>query len=301
MCGVVNFNLRAVGEIDFVNYARNCSYEVQVVFSFESFLDYLKVKKTEESAPEAEAESSRCFRFITQCRIVELKFFKSVSQVFVIGSVCGVYTAEHHRIYLAVTGQRFGGGALHGCHRVADACVAHGFYRGGYIAYFSGGQLAAGLGILSSHISCFNNGKFSAGCHHSHCVSGLELALDYSHIYNNAFVAVVNRVKNQSSAGLAVIGNGWRNKLYYLLKHLSAVFTGFRGYAGCFAAIQPYHIFNLRCNSVRVSRWKIDFIDYRYYLKVVVQREISVGKRLRFNALGGVYYEYRPFAGSEGA
>ena len=58
--------------MDFVNYTRRRCYEIQIIFPLQTFLDNLKVKKSEKSAAESKPKSDRCFRFKLQRRIVEL-------------------------------------------------------------------------------------------------------------------------------------------------------------------------------------------------------------------------------------
>ncbi len=47
-----------------------------------------------EAAAEAEAECDRAFRFKRQRCVIELQFFKRVTQIGIFGAVLGVNTAE---------------------------------------------------------------------------------------------------------------------------------------------------------------------------------------------------------------
>ena len=299
MSRVVYLNLTAVGEIYLVNDARYCGNKVEVVFSLKALLNYLKVEQAEESAAESEAERSRGFGLIAERSVVELELVESIAQVFIVRAVCGVDTAEYHRIYLPVAGKGLGSGIFDCCHRVADSRVADSFYARGDVADLAGAQLAPRLGELSPHIAGLDHIEFCACGHESHRVAGFNLALFYSDIDNDALVAVIDRVENQSAAGERIIRFGGRNEFNNLLEHFLNVFARLCGNSRRLGAVKTDDILNLFRHSVGVGGGEVYFIDYRHYLEIVIEREVGVCESLRLNALRGIDNQYRALASGE--
>ena len=62
------------------------------------------------------------------------------------------------------------------------------------------------------------------------------------------------------------------------------------------ARIEADHFFDLLANALRLGRGQIDLVDYRNNFEIMVQREISIGERLRFHALRCVHHQQRAFA-----
>ena len=67
------------------------------------------------------------------------------------------------------------------------------------------------------------------------------------------------------------------------------------------AAVQANHLFYLLGDLIRPRRRQIHFIDHRQNFQVVIQRQIHIGQRLRFDSLAGIHHKDRPFAGRKGA
>ena len=90
---------------------RRARDERQVVFAFEALAHDLHVQQAEEAAPEPEAERARRLGFVRERRVVEPQPFERLAQVGVLVALDGIQTAEHHRLRLAVAGERLGRGA----------------------------------------------------------------------------------------------------------------------------------------------------------------------------------------------
>jgi hypothetical protein len=63
---------------------------------------------------------------------------------------------------------------------------------------------------------------------------------------------------------------------------------------------QPQHVLDLHGHAVGVGRGKVDLVDDRDQLQVVLGRQVGVGDRLSLHPLGGVDHEQGPLAGGEG-
>ena len=61
------------------------------------------------------------------------------------------------------------------------------------------------------------------------------------------------------------------------------------------------NLFNFVLHPLRISRRQVNLVDHGENLKIVVQREIGVGQRLRLDALGGIDDQKRALTGGERA
>ena len=67
------------------------------------------------------------------------------------------------------------------------------------------------------------------------------------------------------------------------------------------AGVQADHVLDLLANPVRLGRRQIDFVDHRNDFEIVMQRQVSIGERLRLHALRRVHHQQRAFAGLQAA
>ena len=65
--------------------------------------------------------------------------------------------------------------------------------------------------------------------------------------------------------------------------------------------VQADHLLDLLANALGLGRRQIDLVDDRNDFEIVMQRQISIGQRLRFDALRGVHHQQRAFAGLQAA
>ena len=62
---------------------------------------------------------------------------------------------------------------------------------------------------------------------------------------------------------------------------------------------QADHIFNLCCHTVRICTWKIDLVNDREYIQVMIQRQIYICQSLGLDSLGSIYYQHSTIAGCQ--
>ena len=66
-------------------------------------------------------------------------------------------------------------------------------------------------------------------------------------------------------------------------------------------SLQTNHILYLRLHMIRVGAWKIDFIDNRKDVQIMVQSQIDICQGLSLNALGCIHYQDGSIAGCQTA
>ncbi len=62
------------------------------------------------------------------------------------------------------------------------------------------------------------------------------------------------------------------------------------------SAGKPIRVFDFLGDRIGAGRGKIDLVDDRDDLKVLVERQIHIGERLRLDPLTGIHDEHRTFA-----
>ena len=115
----------AVGERHLVLDARHRREQLEVVLALEPLADDVHVQQAEEAAAEAEPERVARLRLPAERGVVEGQLLERVAQVRVGVGVDREQAAEHHRLDLAVAGQRLGRAAGLRRQRVADAELGH--------------------------------------------------------------------------------------------------------------------------------------------------------------------------------
>ena len=184
--------------MDLVDNAGRCCNKIQIIFSLKAFLYNFKVKKPQKSASESETECDRSLRLKLKCGIVELKFFKRVSQIRVLCAVRRIKSAVYHRIYLFVSGQGLCARILCIRDRITHMGILYIFQARSNVAYHSGAQLITGDKLSRPEGSHFHNFRFCTGSHHKHRGSFSDSSFLNAAEYNNAFVRIIFRVKDQS-------------------------------------------------------------------------------------------------------
>ena len=219
-----------------------------------------------------------------------MQFFKCVTQIFIISTVGRINAAEYHRINLTISRKclRCRIGCKGNC--IADSCISYCFNRSGNISNLACAKLVCLFKRSCTHIANLNNGKFSTRCHHTHSVARFNLTVHNSNINNNTTIRIINRVENKRFKRFIVI-TLWRlNFINYIFKHFFNILTCFCADSRCVHTRNTDNILNLMSHPVRVCGRKVDFINHRQNIKVVIKRKISVCKSLCLHTLRCVNY-----------
>ena len=81
--------------------------ELEVELPLETLLHDVHVQQAEEPGPEAEAEGLRDLRLVAERRVGELQAVERLTELRVVASLVREQARPHHRLRLAVAGQRF--------------------------------------------------------------------------------------------------------------------------------------------------------------------------------------------------
>ena len=135
---VFNFDFLAVLQHDFVNHRRRSGNQVHVELAFQTFLHDFQVQQTQEAATEAEAQCLGNLRLKFQRSIVQLQFFQSVTQGFVVVTFHGIKAGKYLALYFLEAGQRLRSGVGNQRNRIADFRLTQFFHTGNQKAYFTG-------------------------------------------------------------------------------------------------------------------------------------------------------------------
>ena len=124
---VVDVFGRAVGAVYLIDNAGRGGDKFKHILALKALLNDLHMKQAEEAAAEAKAQSDRGLRLKGERGVVELQLFERVLKVAVLGAVKRINAAEHHRLSLAVTGERLGGRVVCKRNGVTHLCVGKRF------------------------------------------------------------------------------------------------------------------------------------------------------------------------------
>ena len=116
---------------------------------------------------------------------------------------------------------------------------------------------------------------------------------------DNAAVGIIEGVKNQSFQGLRSVSAGSRNPVCDLLQHLIHIKAGLCGNLGSVLSFDANDILDLVDDPLRIGTRKVDLVDDRENVEVVVQSQINVGQGLSLNTLSGIHHEDCSVAGCQ--
>ncbi len=281
----------------FVDYRWCRSDNVQIIFPFQTFLDDLKMEKTQKSASEAKAQSSRCLRLINQRRIVQLKPLQCIPQILVIRTVRREHPAVNHGIDFFIPGECLITGFIVIRDRIAHAGMAHVLYGCRKVADHSGTQFIAGHICAGTEISRFNHIVNGPRCHHLHLSPRPDAPVLQPDKYDNSLVGIINGIKNKCFKGSLRVAFRRRDLFNYGFKHLFYVYIVFCGDQRRILSFKAYHVLDLFYDSLRFRTGQVYLVDDRHDLQVVVYRHVNVGQRLRLDALSRIHHKDRPLAG----
>ena len=300
VCGVVDINRFSAGEVYLIDYRGGGGYKVKVVFTLQTFLNYLHMEQTQKAAAESEAQSNGSLRLKGQGCVVEAKLVQSVPQIAVAGSVGRVNAAEHHWIYFAIAGKRLSAGTVRVGNGVANLCVAYGFYGRGDIAYLACAESSRIHKLSSAHVTRFNYGKLRSGRHKTYGLTYLYFTVNNADVDNYALVAVVKTVEYQGLERTFAVPLRAGYISNYPFQYFLNVSAHFCGNSGSVHSRYAYNVLHFIADTFGVCGGQVYLVYHGHYFKIVFNGEISIGKSLSFDTLGRVHNKYGSLARYKG-
>ena len=155
------------------------------------------MQKPKESAAETKTERKRRFRFKKQGRIVDLQLFQSIPQFRISGAVRRVQAAVYHRVYFFVAGQRRFTGTIRVCYGVAYPGIRNVFDTRRNVADHACRQFLTWNKLTCAEIADFYDIVLRSRRHHADGIARFYRAFHNTAKYDNPFVGIINRIKNQ--------------------------------------------------------------------------------------------------------
>ena len=270
--------------------------QVEVELALEPLADDLHVEQPEEAAAKAEAERLRRLGLVEERGIVELQPLERVTQLGVLVGVAREQAREDHRLDVLVARQRLLGGCALACRqRVADAERRDVLEPGDHVAHLAGDELRHGH-ARRGHEPELLGVELGAERHRSKRGARLEAAVDDPDERDHAAVLVVGRVEDERARRRLGIALGGGDPLDDRVEHLVDVDARLGGDADDVGRVAAEQLGHLERRAVGVGRGKVDLVDDRDDLELVLDREVGVRERLRLDPLRGVDDEHRPLA-----
>ena len=300
LCRVVHRYHGAIGFIYIIYNRRRRGDELQLVLALQALLHHVHVEEAQEAAAETKAQGLGCFRYVLQCRIIELQFFQRYFQIVIVLTFDGIEAAENHGQRLAISGERFGRAILCGGDGIPHFAVRYGLDASRHITYRAAGQHIAGLGERRE-ITHFRDRVHLAGRHHADIHARTDFPILHTHIGNGAFVGVENGIKNEAAQRLLRVILRRRHLLYDTLQHRFHILPGLRTHRDGLRHIETDDILYFRLHALYIGTGKVYLIDDRNDFQVVVQSQVHIGQCLGLHALGGIDDQNRPFTSRQAA
>ncbi len=291
----VDFVQLAIGRRHPVKHPRSRRHEVHVELALQALLDDLHVEQSQESAAEPESQRRRGLRLEKEGGVVQSQLFEGVAELGVLMAFHGIQPREHHRLQLLEPWKRdlrrpvgFGNG-------VADLRVANPLDIRHDEAHFARRKLPDGLGFRreDAHLLGF---VILPLRHEPDLRSGFQGPVDNPHDNHDAAIGVVPRVEDQRLQRRLLVARRRRQPVDHRLQHIGDADAFFRAGQDGMRAVESDDLFDLPARFFGLRAGQVDLVNHRNDLEVVLNREIGVGQRLRFDALRRVDQQHGAFA-----
>ena len=258
------------------------------------------MQQTEEAAAEARPERGRTLRFVHERGVVHLQALQRFTQVVEIVAVARVQPREHHRLLLAVAGERFCRACSGVRYGVANAAVAHALQPCRQVADLTRSQIGR-LCHRRPERAYLQQVRFRAGRHHPHAVRALHRSVHDAHVGDHALVRVVLGVEYEGAERAFLVRLGRWNALDNRLQQPANTRAVLRGDAEHLVRVEAERRSQLFDDTVWFGGGQVYLVHHRHDGEVVLHREVDVGERLRLDALSGVDHQQRALAGRKRA
>ncbi len=257
------------------------------------------MKKSKESTPETKTKCNRSLRFKEQRGIIQLQFFKRIAKVPISCAISRIQSTINHRLYFLVTRKRLCTRSLIIGNCIADSCIAKVLNTCGNISNHTGSQLITRNELSCSEITDFYNFCSKSGRHHTDLRSFFNTAIHNTAENDNSLICIIDRVKDQRlqrSLYVSLRSRNLRNDLFQNFFNIQSCLS--RNSRGIMS-FQTDHIFDLIHNTIRLCTRKIDLIDDRKNIQIMIQCQINIRQCLCFDSLRRIHNQDRAITGSK--
>ena len=293
----------AVGQRHLVLDARHGRQQLEVVLALEALANDVHVEQPEESAAEPEPEGVGGLRLPAQRRVVQRELLERVAQVGVVVGVDREQPAEHHRLDLAVAGQRLGSGPRppgKGRERVADPQFGDVLDAGDQVADLAGVERVGGRHRRGEESDVVDLG-LGRGLHRTDRLALREGPVDHADVRDHPAVLVELGIEDQRPRWRVGLAGRRRDPRDQLVQHLEHPLPRLRADPPHALGGLPEQLSDLRRDPLGLGSRQVDLVQARDQLEPRVDRQVRVGHRLRLDPLRGVDHQQRAFAGGERA
>ena len=258
------------------------------------------MQQSQKTAAEAEAQGDRRLRLIVQGGIVELQLFQRIPEIGIFRTIRRIKSAVDHGLHLAVAGQRLLAGVVRIRHGIADSRVLDILDGRGDIAYHARRKLVTGDKLSCSEVADLDNLLLRPGRHHLNRRAAPYRTLHHTAEDYDAPVGIVHRVKDQRLQRCRRVSLRRRNLFYNLLQNLLDADAVLRRNQGSVLRLNTDDVLDLLLYPFGIRARKIDLINDRENIQIVVEGKIDVCKRLRLDSLCCVHDKDRTVARRKG-
>ena len=290
----------AVGLVHAVLDAGRRGDEREVELALEPLLHDLHVQQAEEPAAEAEAQRAGRLGFVGDRRVVELQLLQALAQVLEVVAVDRVQTAEHHRLRVAVAGQRLGRPVRRGGDGLADAGLGDVLDAGDQVADLAGAELGQ-RGRHRSASADLDDLVQRAGLHELQPAAAGQPAVHHPHRADHAAVLVELAVEDQRLQRRVGIARRRRDALAHGVEQVVDALAGLGRDAQDLLGGDAEHLLDLRRVAIGVGGGQVDLVEHGDDLEVALERQVAVGQRLRLDALRCIDHQHDALAGGQRA
>ena len=295
---VVDLEHLPVGRRHAIQHARRGRHEIHVELALEPLLDDLHVQQSEEAAAESKSERRRRFGLEEKRRVVQPQLLERFAQLGVLMALDRIQAREDHRLQLFEAGKRFGRRPVRFGDRVADLGVADGLDVRDDEADFARPELVDGLRLRRKDAELIDL-----------VVLPLRHQADLRALAQRA-------VEHLATMTTPRYGSYHESKISAFSGADGSPFGGGRRWTTASStSVMPMPSFALVRMAPDPSRpmissicrrassgsraGQIDLVDDRDDLEIVLDSEVGVRERLRFDALRRVDHQQRAFARGE--
>ncbi len=253
------------------------------------------MQQAEEPATETEPECTGRFRFVRDGCIVQLQFLEALAQVLEVVAVDGVQTAEHHCLRVAVPGQRVNRLVVQHGDRLAAPCLGHVLDAGDEVAHLARPEF--GHRRVGRTARTDLDDVVGGLClHEEQSRPRREPAVHHAHARHHTAVLVELGIKDESLQCGVRVALWCGDALGDRVEKFGHSLAGLCRDAKDLARGDAEDVLDLGGVAVGFGGGKVDLVEGGDDLQVVLECQVTVGKGLCLDALGGVNHQHHALA-----